>query len=98
MRYLKVVWQHDLRDEPVTLVSELDDQNRELRKVEIFADGHYGFADIDENTSPTVLAESSLPPIEEIASDPQFKPEWISRSDFEKIWQAAHAVTTGTQR
>lgn len=98
MRYLKVTWRHDLPDEPVALFSELDEANREVRKVEAFADGHYGFADTVENSVPTVLAELPLPPFDEIASDSQFHPEWITRSDFEKIWHRARLVTMGTSR
>ncbi len=44
MRYLRVQWLHSHPDEPVTLYSELDDEGWEVRKVEIFADGHIGFA------------------------------------------------------
>jgi len=96
MRYLKVTWNHDFPDEPVVLLSELDGKGFELRKVEIFADGHYGFADGADHSSSTTLAELPLPPIEEIASDPKFLPEWISRAEFESIWHKARLVAAST--
>jgi hypothetical protein len=34
MKYLKVVWVHDLPGEPVLLYSEVDDEGWEIRKVE----------------------------------------------------------------
>jgi hypothetical protein len=96
MRYLRVTWNHDFPDEPVTLLSELNEKNFELRKVEIFADGHYGFADGGDNSSSTILAELPLPSFEEIASDPQFLPEWITRVEFESIWHKARLVAAST--
>jgi hypothetical protein len=98
MRYLKVIWEHDLPNEPVALFSELDDANRELRKVEVFADGHYGFADMEGSIASTVLAETPLPSFDEIASDSQFRPEWIARPDFERIWRTARRLATGAPR
>ena len=97
MRYLRVTWSHAPTDEPVALLSELDDKNFEMRKVEIFADGHYSFADGEENSPSTILADLPLPPFKEIASDPQFLPEWISRADFESVWNKARLVAATTQ-
>src|SRR5262245_57593531 len=90
MRYLKVTWAHDLPDEPVTLLSEIGDDGYEIRKVEVFRDGRMTYADAHESTGSTILGESPLPAIEEIASQSEFAPEWISRNDFQEIWLAAH--------
>jgi hypothetical protein len=38
MRYQKVLWHHDLPDEPVVLYAEIS-SGREVRKVEIFREG-----------------------------------------------------------
>ena len=44
MRYISVEWLHKFENEPVRLLSELDDEGFEIRKVEIFSDGSMGFA------------------------------------------------------
>ena len=49
MQYIRVRWNHDRSDEPVELWSELDGESWEVRKVEVFPDGHLGFASRDES-------------------------------------------------
>ena len=87
MRYLQVRWSHALPNEPVEIYGELDDTGWEIRKVEIFADGAIGFASCSEESHSTILGEKPWPPLEEIADDPQFKPEQISKEEFERIWE-----------
>ena len=53
MRYIKVKWIHSYPDEPVLLYSEIDDSGWEVRKVEVFPDGAYGYA----NASSRLYAE-----------------------------------------
>ena len=81
-------WKHGLDDEPVILYSELDDDRWERRKVEVFADGRLGFADGDEQThaTNTRLSIEPIPPLDEIAADPQFQPVTISAEEFSTIW------------
>ena len=88
MRYIKVRWVHDHPREPVWLFSELDDGRWETRKVEIFTDGSKGFASKEEDMGATLLGERPVPVLNQIASDPQFMPEEISREEFEEIWRA----------
>ncbi|PAU39888.1 hypothetical protein CKF94_02170 [Vibrio coralliilyticus] len=91
MKYLKVEWLHDFDDEPVLLYSELTDDRTELRKVEVFPNGEFGYA-YDENfTGTTQLSDTTIPLEDEIAEDPQFVPELITRAEFEKIWEKATA-------
>ena len=45
MKYIRLYWTHDRRDMPVWLISELDDENWETRKVEIWRGGAKGYAD-----------------------------------------------------
>ena len=89
MKYLKVCWIHDLSTEPIEMFSELDNNFWELRKVEVFADGTATYADSNKSTGTSRLAEVPLPPIEEIAMDPQFIPMSISREEFERVWANA---------
>jgi hypothetical protein len=55
MTYLLVRWRHSNPDEPVVLYSELDDQRMQRRKIDIYPDGRWGFAD------ETVAARCSRP-------------------------------------
>jgi len=36
-----------------------------------------------------MLSEKPIPPISEIASDPQFEPREITKEDFEEVWSRA---------
>ncbi|MEH6413900.1 DUF6881 domain-containing protein [Pseudomonas sp. CGJS7] len=89
MTYLKVQWHHNIAMEPVLLLSELDNERYELRKIEIFADGRLGFASEQSSTMGTTLSESPLPEAEEIAKDAQFTVLPLSASEFETTWEKA---------
>lgn len=84
--YIKVKWTHSNANDPVLLYSELDSGRLEMRKVEIFQDGHCGCASIDESSGSTRLGKTPIPSLAEIASDPQFEPIEITISEFEVIW------------
>ncbi len=86
MNYIQVEWKHSFPMEPVLLYSELDDNRWEVRKVEIFSDGHWGYADSAESFGGTRLGKEPLPPLDEIAADMQFSPTEISNEEFEQVW------------
>lgn len=88
MNYIRVQWLHANRDEPIWMISELDANRWETRKVEIFADGSKGYARRGEEAGGTALGQLPVPPLQEIASDPQFLPEEITKDEFEAIWDA----------
>jgi hypothetical protein len=92
MRYLHVTWRHDNPEDPVELYSELDEGSREVRKVEVFPDGRLGCAGGTGATESTRLGLVPVPPVDEIARDPQFIPQEISKADFERVWQKARSV------
>lgn len=91
MEYLKVRWIHQHATEPVFLLSELDDQRYEVRKIEIFANGRMGFASENESSGETVLGEKPIPPAANIRMDPQFVVQQINRREFDEIWTVAVA-------
>ena len=91
MRYLLVTWIHESPDDPVRLYSELDDASWEVRKVEVFRDGRLGFAGPSESSGSTFLGLEPVPPPEVIALDPQFRPEAITRAEFEPMWDRARS-------
>jgi hypothetical protein len=91
MTHIRCKWIHSLADEPITLYSELDDLRWELRKVEVFRDGKMGYADDGKSFGGAALSLEPLPPLAEIAIDPQFEPVEITRLEFESIWNKAVA-------
>ena len=91
MKYVKVRWIHTSSDQPVMLYSELNDESWELRKVEVYADGRADFADREDQSGSTKLGIKPLPPLEEIAADPEFEPIVISAEEFEAAWESAKA-------
>jgi hypothetical protein len=90
VHYIRVEWRHDNPDYPVWLISELDDDRWETRKVEIFANGSKGYAEKGEEGGGTFLGLSPVPPSQEIAADPQFVVAEITKEEFEAIWRARH--------
>ncbi|WP_433194485.1 DUF6881 domain-containing protein [Nocardia sp. CA-107356] len=87
MKYLKVLWSHNFPDEPVELFSEINDDGWEVRKVEIFSDGHSDWADTTQSKGTSMLSEKRMPSIAEIAEQPEFSPQQITPSEFEEIWR-----------
>ncbi|HTB62609.1 MAG TPA: hypothetical protein VK737_03390 [Opitutales bacterium] len=89
MKYIKVKWQHNSPDDPVWIYSELDDQRWEVRKIEIFPDGQYGFASRKQSTLETWLGVIPVPANEEIAKHHEFQLTEISLDEFEVEWTKA---------
>ena len=99
MRYIRVFWRHEHPDEPVELLSEVDDARWEVRKVERFRDGTVGWAIEDDSVGTTQLGLDPMPPLAEIANDPQFQAGEITRAEFELAWDAARpSVRPATAR
>jgi hypothetical protein len=90
MNYIHCLWIHNFVDEPVVLVSELDENRFETRKVEYWRDGRVNLA--DENTPENNVVQLGLYPIdslEDINSDRQFYAVEITKEDFERHWSLA---------
>ncbi len=86
MTYLRVGWRHQRSNEPVVLYSELDENRFEVRKVEIFRDGHCGYASPAGASGGTKLGIVAVPELSDIARDPQFDPQEITPEEFEDAW------------
>lgn len=89
MTYIKVIWLHRFENEPVELLSELDADRMEVRKIERFRNGTLAFAGPGIAVGSTQLGEEQVPSLEEIASDPQFQPSEIDPDTFEHAWRTA---------
>jgi hypothetical protein len=94
MKYIRCNWIHSDPNDPVVMYSELDDANWETRKVDVFADGHCGFASETESFGNTFLGLEPVPPFDEINRDPQFELVEIQHSEFEQIWIQRHLTNT----
>ena len=87
MRYVDVLWHHSNSEDPVRLVSELDDEGWEVRKLEFFANGQVGYASVNGRELDTRLGEAPVPPLEEINADSQFEGTEIGVEAFEVLWR-----------
>ncbi|WP_394172856.1 DUF6881 domain-containing protein [Thalassotalea litorea] len=86
MRYIDVQWNHDFKDEPIRLVSEIGPDEFETRKLEFFPGGTVGYAYEDIESNSTRLGIDVVPSLEEINSEQEFEGISISKSDFEQLW------------
>ncbi|GGO05965.1 hypothetical protein GCM10010116_11720 [Microbispora rosea subsp. aerata] len=55
----------------------------------IYNEAGDGGADAVRSTGETKLGYVPVPPIEEIAEQDEFTPEWITADDFENVWRPA---------
>lgn len=83
---IDVAWKHDFVAEPVRLVSLLDRNRYEIRKLEFFRDGRVGFADEKSATLGTQLGLQAVPALTEINTDPQFEAHELTLQSFETLW------------
>lgn len=86
MRYIDVEWIHNLEDEPIRLVSEIGDDEFEMRKLEFFRDGSVGYSSEMKSSKNTKLGICEVPSIEEIISQKEFSGCLITSEQFEKLW------------
>ncbi|QDU09075.1 DUF6881 domain-containing protein [Gimesia aquarii] len=91
MYFLQVKWLHKFQEEPVVIYAELDDELWEIRKIEEFPDGTFGYADKENHTESTELSTSQYPPLEQIASNPEFELQHIDQEEFERVWLNSHS-------
>jgi hypothetical protein len=87
--YLEVSWNHFLPNEPIVLLSELDSDRWEIRKVEMYADGRMNYCSKNEGAFGCELSIEPLPTVLEIGEDPQFVPREITKGQFEGCWSRA---------
>jgi hypothetical protein len=71
---------------PVRLISELDEERFEIRKLEFFKNKKVGFASEEQNSGDAILGEIPVPSIDDINSQGEFLAKEICRSDFERFW------------
>jgi hypothetical protein len=90
--YLKVRWHHNESYDPIVLYHEIEEDGREVRRIELFEDGRLLRSDRIQPEATTSVSLGRLPPIEEIRGDPQFFTSEIEQNEFEEIWDRAREV------
>jgi hypothetical protein len=86
MKYLKYIWFHNFKDEPMLVYSELDKDRNETRKVEFYKGGKIGCAN-DRIEHNTFLGLEPFPSIDEINENEEFFAIEISSEEFEVVWR-----------
>lgn len=84
--FIDVQWRHRSDADPTRLVSELDEQRMETRKLEFFEDGRVGYAWADHTAHGTELGLAPVPPLVEINADPEFVGTTITAAEFDALW------------
>ncbi|WP_341868998.1 DUF6881 domain-containing protein [Saccharomonospora piscinae] len=83
------MWSHNLPGEPNWILSELDKDGYEVRKVQIYRDGRCEWTDAQHETSNIGLSEVPFPDVSEISGQPEFDAVGISCQYFENVWACA---------
>jgi hypothetical protein len=86
MTYIDVQWHHSPAGEPIRLVSELDAERWERRKLEFFPDGRVGYASQTDTMHGTRLGEAPVPPLLEINAQAEFDGTELDATVFELLW------------
>lgn len=87
MNYIDVYWHHRFESEPVRLVSELDSDRYETRKLEFFRNGLVCHAMVDDSTGDTMLGETPIPSLSHLNQSQEFSAMEITAEMFECLWQ-----------
>ncbi|WP_308364859.1 MULTISPECIES: hypothetical protein [unclassified Microbulbifer] len=88
--YIYSKWHNSPADSPVEFYSELNNDRFETRKVEVFKDGSLGFSSEKASSKTTRLGIVAVPPLAEIAKQPEFDIHIITPQQFEEKWKEAH--------
>ena len=95
MRYIKVKWDHETPDDPIVIYSEIDELQWEYRKIEMFRDGHKGFADRGEQVGGSRLGLEPWPDLKRLGSEPEFDVADITCQEFEEAWMNRREMARG---
>ncbi|MRV73534.1 hypothetical protein GJ700_17615 [Duganella sp. FT92W] len=87
MIYVDVLWLHTDDALPVRIVSELDAQRYEVRKLEFFRTRGVGFAESDFAFGSTELDPAPVPELPQINADTRRHGAEISAQEFEALWR-----------
>ena len=85
--FLRIKWRAERPpDEPHVIYCELNADQLEVRKVEVFSDLGCGWASADESSRSTRLSSVRTPALRELKKAPRFAVSVVTKSDFERVW------------
>lgn len=84
--HMRVEWHHQISEDPTLLFYEVVD-GEALRKIEVWSDGHYGFADQERECGGVYRAQGLIPTVGEISAMGEFTAVEITQDEFERLWQ-----------
>ncbi len=90
MEYIRLFWEHDLADEPTSMLYEVDTQNDRLaaRSIDIFRNGNiHKIPDLYAGA----IEITPIPTVEEFGADlygEEFRAFQITEEEFEAVWNA----------
>lgn len=87
--YIYSKWNNSPAGCPVEFYSELDNLRNEIRKVEVFRSGKFGYASKSTSKFGTRLGIIPVPSMMEIKMQHEFNSRNISKEEFEIIWRQA---------
>lgn len=89
MKYVKIHWIHDFKDDPEFIYSEIDETGHEVKKIEIFKNGHYII--YSEMINSDRLAEGKYPSLGELTFEEKTESMQaieIAETEFNEIWSS----------
>ncbi|MER9596503.1 hypothetical protein [Mesorhizobium sp. M0244] len=89
MRYLKVMSNLNQDDVPVTTFHEVDDDDFESKKIEIYPDSTIEMASYGMQTKESGLSPEKFEAIDEINALQGFDAAEIAKEEFERQWDLA---------
>jgi len=91
--YVQLIWRNNSGNMPNLIISEIDEQNVETRKIEFFNDGYIGYAydniefcELPERHFRTGLSDQPFPRLDDINKDKDFFAVEITKDEFEAAW------------
>lgn len=86
MQYIKIIWSHNVPEDPILYYLEIDDEREEVRKIEIFSDGSASYASLETEVGTEILRVEKVPSIKDLNNRPDFRAFSIDPSEFEQLW------------
>ncbi|WP_396654028.1 DUF6881 domain-containing protein [Mechercharimyces sp. CAU 1602] len=84
---MKVIWIHELQDEPTEYYLEVDQKGFEIRKIVMYRDGKVEFA-TETIEYGAFLSPVPVGTVEEISEEKEFEATEISKQEFLNIWES----------
>ncbi len=97
-RYIEIIWQRDLGDEPVRTYGEIGPSDRLIRRVEVYRHGQMSPVELTA-AARGGRSKETPPPSLELPADPSAGlARAIDSAEFEAVWDLATRLSRPTRR